>query len=80
MKIVPSSNQEKVLGRGPFSHLLFNLVADVFTKTLMKAAKCGLISGLLPQVVDGGIISLHYVDDMLFLENNLEKASSMKWF
>jgi hypothetical protein len=64
----------------PLSPLLFNLVADVFTKMLMNAAKHGLISGLLPQVVDGGIISLQYADDtLLFLENNLEKASAMKW-
>jgi len=45
----------------------------------MKAARHGLISGLLPQVIEGGIISLQYVDDtLLFLENNLEKASNLK--
>ena len=46
----------------------------------MKAAKQNLISGLMPQVVDGGIISLQYADDtLLFLENNLEKANNLKW-
>jgi hypothetical protein len=45
----------------------------------MKAAQRGLILGLLPQVVDGGIISLQYANDtLLFLENNLEKTTSMK--
>ena len=40
----------------------------------------GLVTGLLPQVVEGGIISLQYADDtLLFLENNLEKASTLKW-
>jgi hypothetical protein len=59
---------------------LFNLVDDVFTRMLMKAAKPGLISGLLPQVVEGGVIGLQYADDtLLFLENDLEKASTMKW-
>jgi len=47
---------------------------------LMKAARHNLISGLLPQVIEGGIISLQYADDtLLFLENDLEKASNMKW-
>lgn len=64
----------------PLSPLLFNLVADVFTRMLMKAAEQGLISGLLPQVVDGGIISLQYADDtLLFLENDIEKISNLKW-
>ena len=31
----------------PMSHLLFNLVVDVFTKVLRKAASHGIISGLL---------------------------------
>ena len=65
----------------PLSPLLFNLVADVFSRMLMKAAKQNLITGLLPQVIDGGIISLQYADDtLLFLENNLEKASTLKWW
>jgi len=47
---------------------------------LIKAARQGLIFGLLPQVVEGGIISLQYADDtLLFLENNSEKASTLKW-
>ena len=46
----------------------------------MKAAKQNLISGLMLQVVDGGIISLQYADDtLLFLENKLEKANNLKW-
>jgi hypothetical protein len=40
----------------PSSSILLNLVDDVFTKMLSKAAKCRLIRGLLPQVVLGGII------------------------
>ena len=64
----------------PLSPLLFNLVVDVFTRMLMRAAKKNLISGLLPQSKPGGIISLQYADDtLLFLENNLEKAANLKW-
>jgi len=64
----------------PLSPLLFNLVADVFSRMLMKAARANLISGLLPQVESGGIISLQYADDtLLFLEDDLTKAANLKW-
>lgn len=64
----------------PLSPLLFNLVADVFTKMLSKAAAHNLIEGLLPNVQDGGIISLQYADDtLLFLKNDLNQAIHFKW-
>ena len=65
----------------PSSPILFNLVADVFSKMLMKAASAGLIKGLLPQVVPGGVISIQYADDtILFLEPKIEFARNLKWF
>ena len=65
----------------PSSSILFNLVADVFSKMLMKAASAGLIKGLLPQVVPGDVISLQYADDtILFLEPKIEFARNLKWF
>jgi hypothetical protein len=52
----------------PLSALLFNLVADIFTRMLAKAPRENLITGLLTEVRDGGIISLQYADDtLLFL-------------
>lgn len=64
---------------GPLSPLLFNLVADVFSKMLFKAARHGIISGLLPHIIPGGVVSLQYVDDtLLFLENPVEKARNFK--
>lgn len=64
----------------PFSPLLFNLVADVFTKMLIEVERHNLITGLLPNVIQGGVISLQYADDtLLFLENSVEKASNFKW-
>jgi len=64
----------------PLSPLLFNLVADVFTRMLIKAADQNLITGLMPEAFPGGIISLQYADDtQLFLENDLDKASNFKW-
>ena len=57
----------KALRQGdPLSPLLFNLVADVFTRMLMKAADHNLISGLLRDVSPGGVISLQYADDTSF--------------
>lgn len=38
----------------PLSPLLFNLVADVFTKMLIRAARQNLISGLLEGFTPGG--------------------------
>lgn len=43
----------------PLSPILFNLVADVFTKMLDKAAGANLIQGLLPNVIRGGVISIY---------------------
>jgi hypothetical protein len=71
MKIVVFSNLEKGLRQGdPLYPLLFNLVADVFNKMLMKAAKQDLISGLSSSGRRWctGVISLQYADDtLLFL-------------
>jgi len=50
------------LGKGlrqgdPLSPLLFNLVADVFTKILEKAAREQLITGLLTNVCEGALLA-----------------------
>ena len=64
----------------PLSPILFNLVADVFTRMLMKAANQGFIQGLLPEVHEGGIISLQYADDtLLFLHKDLNQARHFKF-
>jgi hypothetical protein len=59
---------------------LFNLVADVFSKILFKAATNHLICGLLPQAIPGGVISLQYADDtIIFLQKDLGMARNLKW-
>ena len=64
----------------PLSPLLFNLVVDVFTKMLCKAANQGIIGGLLTDLDVGGIVSLQYADDtILFLQNDLLQAFHFKW-
>ena len=64
----------------PLSPLLFNLVVDVFTKMVIRAARHGIISGLLPNVCEGGIVSLQYADDtLLFLRHDQIQACHFKW-
>jgi hypothetical protein len=54
----------KALKQGdPISPILFNLVANVFTKVLSKAPANVLIKSLLPHVIPGGVSSLQYADD-----------------
>jgi hypothetical protein len=61
----------------PMSHLLFNLVADVFTRMLVRAAQGGYITGLTTSLYPEGVISIQYVDDtLLFL--CYDKLSGMK--
>jgi hypothetical protein len=65
----------------PSSPILYNLLVDVFTKMLAKAAAAGIISGLLPQVVTGGVIGLQYADDtILFLQSDEGMARNLIWF
>ena len=46
----------------------------------MKASNQNIITGLLPEISPGGILSLQYADDtIIFLENDLDKARHFKW-
>jgi hypothetical protein len=47
----------------PLSPVLFNLVVDVLSRMLQKAAGERLIKGLGEGLVEGGVISLQYADD-----------------
>jgi hypothetical protein len=77
----PYFNVGKGLRQGdPPVPLPFNLVVDVFTKMLTKAANQGIIRGLLTNIFEGGVVSLQYADDtILFLQNNLEQTCHFKW-
>jgi hypothetical protein len=70
----------KCLRQGdPLSPILFNLVADVLTKMLYKAANAKLISRLLDQFRPGGIITLQYANDaLLFSSHNLDAIRNLK--
>jgi hypothetical protein len=64
----------------PISPILFNYVADVFTKMLIKAAAKNHITGLMHSMINTSIVSMQYADDtLLFLKNDLSSAINLKW-
>lgn len=85
IRLNDSESEYFLTGKGlrqgdPLSPILFNLVADVFTRMLSKAAHRSLISGLLPDFCPGGIFSLQYADDtLIFLKNDTIVAQNLKW-
>lgn len=69
----------------PLSPLLFNLVGDVFSRMLDKAASSACIRGVLHDFREGGVISLQYADDtILFSSVDQEHLFNLKhvimWF
>jgi hypothetical protein len=53
----------------PIAPLIFNCVVNVFFRMLVKGTNSGLIRGLCPNFIPGGVVSLQYADDtLLFLE------------
>jgi hypothetical protein len=63
----------------PLSPILFNIVADMFSILIAWAKEDGQVGGLVPHLVDGGILILQYADDtILFMEHDLAKAVNMK--
>jgi hypothetical protein len=63
----------------PLSPMLFNIVADTLAIKIERAKNDGLIEGVIPHLVDGGLSILQYADDtILFMEHDLEKAQNLK--
>jgi hypothetical protein len=63
----------------PLSPMLFNIVANMLAIMIKRAKTDGLIEGLIPHLVDGGLSILQYADDtILFMEHDLEKAQNLK--
>jgi hypothetical protein len=63
----------------PLSLMLFNIVADMLAIMIECAKYDGLIEGVIPNLVDGGLSIVQYADHMiLFMEHDLEKAQNLK--
>jgi hypothetical protein len=63
----------------PLSPLLFNFVVDCLTRLVIRAQQNNLITGLINDLIDGGVTILQYVDDTIVcLEHNFEKARNVK--
>jgi len=79
-EVGPYFQTKKGLRQGdPLSPILFNLVADMLTLFIKRAKSEGLLSGVVPHLVDDGLSILQYADDtILFMDHNLEHAHNMK--
>jgi hypothetical protein len=73
----------KVLRQGdPMSPILFNIVANMLAVLIGRAKENGLVGGLVPHLVDGGVSILQYADDtIIFMECDIalfEQVSGLK--
>jgi hypothetical protein len=75
------SEHSRACGRGiHYPPLLFNLVADYLATLMKKARGAGLIRGLVPELVEGGLTHLQYADDtMICLETNEGSIANTKF-
>jgi hypothetical protein len=45
--------------------LLFNFVAEVLTRMMLKAQVYGMVTGLIDHLISNGVALMQYVDDMI---------------
>lgn len=69
-EIGPCFRSYKGLRQGdPLSPLLFNLVVDALSEILRTTRDRGVIHGVVPGLMEGGLTNLQYEDDtVLFLQ------------
>lgn len=64
----------------PLSPVLFYLVVDVLFALLCRASREGLLTGLVPYIVEGGLTHLQYADDpVILLENSDTNITNIKF-
>jgi hypothetical protein len=49
----------------PLSPILFNIVVDMLMIIINRAKEDCQVSGLIPHLVDGGVLILQYADDTI---------------
>ena len=57
----------------PLSPLLFNLIADVFTKIIKKAVGNGLLGNVGKEITNNGLSILQFADDTIIFTSHLPK-------
>jgi hypothetical protein len=63
----------------PLSPILFNIVVDMLAILIKRAKEEDQITGVIPHLVDDGLLILQYVDDtILFMEHDIDKANNIK--
>jgi hypothetical protein len=63
----------------PLSPILFDIVVHMLAILIKRAKSDGQIEGVIPHLVNDGLLILQYVDDtILFLDHDLEKARNLK--
>ena len=79
-EVGPYFQTKKGLRQGdPLSPILFNIVADMLVLFIKRAKAEGLLSGVVPHLVEDGLPILQYADGtILFMDHNLEQAHNMK--
>ena len=64
----------------PLSPILFNLVGDALDLILESAKKAGVLVGLSPNLIEGGITHLQYADDtILFVKPCKQNIITLKF-
>ena len=63
----------------PLSPVLFNIVIDMLAILVNRAKRDGMISGVIPHLVDDGLSNLQYADDtIVFMDHDIGKAKNLK--
>lgn len=58
---------------------MFNIIVDGLAMLIKKAQRQGMIRGLVPNLVGGGLAILQYADDtILLLGDNLENSTNLR--
>jgi len=63
----------------PMSPILFNIVADMLALLIKRAKADGQIRGVIPHLIDDGLLILQYADDtIIFIDHDLEQSKNLK--
>ena len=63
----------------PYSPFLFDMAVEALSKMIFNAKKEGMLTGLTPDLINGGVAILQYADDtVICFEHDKEAAVNLK--